>query len=63
MSERRPGPDQLLRLGRMLEQSGDPVSAVVAYREVILAGEEASSAEARRRLQHIVLRAWPGRPA
>ncbi|MBV8195404.1 MAG: hypothetical protein JOY80_07735 [Candidatus Dormibacteraeota bacterium] len=63
MPDPPPALDQLLRLGRMLELSGDTVSAVIAYREVILAGEATSTAEARRRLQSLILRTDPGRPA
>lgn len=41
---------------------GDHVGAVIAYRQVILAGEAATAAEARRRLEDLVGR-WAGRPA
>ena len=63
VTEPRPRPDLLLRAGRMLELHGDPISAVVAYRAVILAGEATSSIEARDRLRRIALAAWPGQPA
>ena len=63
MAERTVGPAQLLRVGRMLEQTGDTISAVIAYREVVLAGDDDARAEARRRLQELMIRAWPGSPA
>lgn len=55
-------PARLLLIGRLREMGGDHVGAVIAYRQVILAGEEATAAEARRRLQDLVGR-WAGRPA
>ncbi|HEX6539043.1 MAG TPA: hypothetical protein VF155_07685 [Candidatus Dormibacteraeota bacterium] len=57
-----PAPARLLLIGRLREMGGDHVGAVIAYREVILAGEAATAAEARRRLEDLVGR-WAGRPA
>ena len=58
-----PGPEQMLRVARMLEQDGDDVGAVLAYREVLLAGEEPTAAEARRRLELLLARVTTGTPA
>jgi len=55
-------PADLLRLGRIRELSGDAIGAVVVYREVVLAGEAESRAEAQRRLEALMVR-WTGRPA
>lgn len=62
MFEKRWTPGDLLRLGRIRELSGDAIGAVVVYREVILAGEAESCAEAQRRLEALMVR-WAGRPA
>ena len=62
MNDTVAGPTRLLLVGRLRELSGDHVGAVVAYRQVILSGEPASAAEARRRLEALVVR-WDGRPA
>jgi len=62
VNDPRIGPEQLLRVGRMFEINGDAVGAAIAYREVVLAGEEATAAEAKRRLELLALRAWPGQP-
>jgi len=53
----RAGPEQLMRVARMFELNGDAIGAIVAYREVILAGEETTSAEARRRVADLARRA------
>ena len=60
MNDPRIGPEQLLRVGRMFEINGDAVGAAIAYREVILAGEQTTVAEAKRRLELLAQRAWPG---
>ncbi len=62
VNDPRIGPEQLLRVGRMFEINGDAVGAAIAYREVVLAGEEATAAEAKRRLELLAQRAWPGQP-
>lgn len=41
-------------VGRIRELRGDHLGAVVAYRAVIMAGEPATAAEARRRLEVLV---------
>ena len=51
----------MLLIGRLREAGGDHVGAVIAYREVILAGDPVEAAEARRRLEELVGR-WAGRP-
>lgn len=61
MIDPRVAPQQLLRVGRMFELNGDAVSAVVAYREVLVAGEERTALEARQRLEVIARRALPER--
>jgi len=53
-------PLRLLLVGRLRELGGDHVGAVVAYREVILSGDAPAGAEARRRLEALVVR-WAGR--
>ena len=55
-------PRRLLLLGRVREVSGDPIGAVVAYREVILGGDAPAAAAARHRLEDLIAR-WAGRPA
>ena len=55
----RAGPNQLMRVARMFEINGDTIGAIVAYREVILAGEATTSAEAKRRVEDLARRAWP----
>ena len=62
MNDPRIGPEQLLRVGRMFEINGDAVGAAIAYREVVLAGEETTAAEAKRRLELLAQRAWPSQP-
>ncbi|HWW09538.1 MAG TPA: hypothetical protein VNY76_04755 [Candidatus Acidoferrales bacterium] len=62
VNDPRIGPEQLLRVGRMFEINGDAIGAAIAYREVVLAGEEVTVAEAKRRLELLAQRAWPGRP-
>jgi hypothetical protein len=52
-----------MRVARMFELNGDAISAIVAYREVVLAADEATSGEAKRRLADIARRASPARPA
>lgn len=54
-------PTRLLLVGRLREIGGDHVGAVVAYRQVILTGDPEATAEARRRLEALVVR-WAGRP-
>lgn len=54
-------PARLLLVGRLRELGGDHVGAVVAYRQAILTGDAAAAAEARRRLEALVVR-WAGRP-
>lgn len=54
-------PARLLLVGRLRELGGDHVGAVVAYRQAILTGDAAAAAEARLRLQALVVR-WAGRP-
>ncbi|MBV8528856.1 MAG: hypothetical protein JOZ75_11105 [Candidatus Dormibacteraeota bacterium] len=61
MAESNAVPARLLVVGRLRELAGDHVGAVVAYRQVILAGDPAGAAEARRRLEALVVR-WAGRP-
>jgi len=51
-----------MRVARMFELNGDAISAIFAYREVILAGEATSSAEARRRVEALARQVWPDRP-
>jgi len=46
-------PEAMLCVGRLFELNGDRVGAVVAYREVVLAGAQPAADEARRRLLHI----------
>lgn len=48
-------PRQLLAVGRFFELNGDALSAVKAYRDVVLSGEAAAVDEARRRLAELVL--------
>jgi len=55
-------PARLLLVGRLRELGGDHIGAVVAYRQVILSGDPEGAAEARRRLEALVVR-WAGRPA
>jgi hypothetical protein len=62
VNDPRIGPEQLLRVGRMFEINGDAVGAAITYREVILAGEQSTTAEAKRRLELLAQRAWPGQP-
>ena len=62
MNDPRIGPEQLLRVGRMFEINGDAVGAAITYREVVLAGEEVTAAEAKRRLELLAQRVWPGQP-
>jgi hypothetical protein len=62
MADSAATPSRLLLVGRLRELSGDHVGAVVAYRQVILSGEPATAAEARRRLEALVVH-WAGRPA
>jgi hypothetical protein len=38
-------------VARLFEMNGDSVCAVMAYREVVLAGEPVTTAAARRRLE------------
>jgi hypothetical protein len=52
-----------MRVARFLEANGDTISAIVAYRQVILAGEENAAQEARRRVEELARRAWPDHPA
>jgi len=59
----RAAAQQLMRVARMFELNGDAVTAICVYREVILAGEETTSAEARRRVEELARRASPHRPA
>ncbi len=47
MIDPRLAPHELLRIARLFELNGDRVSAVVAYREVVLAGEPCTAAAAR----------------
>jgi hypothetical protein len=47
-------PAKLLMVGRIRELRGDQLGAVIAYRAVILAGDAATTAEARRRLKVLV---------
>lgn len=54
-------PRRLLLLGRVREVTGDHVGAVVAYREVILAGDASAASDARHRLEDLIAR-WAGRP-
>lgn len=52
-----------MRVARMFELNGDAVSAIMAYREVVLAADEPTAAEAKRRLAEIARRASPARLA
>jgi hypothetical protein len=62
MVDKSAAPRDLLQLGRIRELTGDTIGAVVVYRQVVLAGEAASRAEAQRRLEALMAR-WTGRPA
>ena len=62
VNDPRIGPEQLLRVGRMFEINGDAVGAAITYREVVLAGEQTTAAEAKRRLEVLARRTWPGQP-
>ena len=46
MHDPRAAAQQLMRVARMFELNGDAVTAICVYREVILAGEETTSADA-----------------
>jgi hypothetical protein len=59
VNDPRIGPEQLLRVGRMFEINGDAVGAALTYREVVLAGEPSTTAEAKRRLELLAQRVWP----
>jgi hypothetical protein len=48
-----------LRVARLLEAHGDPIGAVLAYREVIRAGVEPAATEARRCVAGLARRAAP----
>ncbi|MGH7686855.1 MAG: hypothetical protein ACREN2_08575 [Candidatus Dormibacteria bacterium] len=58
----RAWPRRLVLLGRVREETGDHIGAVVAYREAILAGDAVAAADARHRLEDLIAR-WAGRPA
>mgnify|MGYP007135474225 CR=1 FL=1 len=53
----------MLQVGRLFELNGDRIGAVVAYREVVLAGREPHAGEARTRLLRIAEQALSRRPA
>ena len=46
-----------LRVARLLEEHGDAIGAVLAYREVICAGVEPAATEARRSVAVLARRA------
>jgi hypothetical protein len=50
---------EYLRLARLLEAHGDPIGAILAYREVIRAGAEPAASEARRSVAVLARRAAP----
>ena len=63
VTDPRLAPDQMLQVGRLFELNGDRIGAVVAYREVVLAGREPHAGEARTRLLRIAEQALSRRPA
>ncbi|MFN2581466.1 MAG: hypothetical protein ABR498_01850 [Candidatus Dormibacteria bacterium] len=63
MQHERPSPSQLLRVGELLELNGDWISAVITYRRVLATGDDVAGAEARRRLESLMQRAYSPRPA
>jgi len=54
----------LMQVAGLFERSGDPISAIVAYGEVILSGDDDASHEALQRVAALADRAWlPAREA
>jgi hypothetical protein len=51
-----------LRVARLLEEHGDAIGAVLAYREVICAGVEPAATEARRSVAVLARRAARATP-
>ncbi|HYL70898.1 MAG TPA: hypothetical protein VEY89_06320 [Candidatus Dormibacteraeota bacterium] len=62
MRDPRVGGEQMLRVARMFELNGDAVGAALAYRHVILGGDERAAREAKQRLELLARRASPAQP-
>jgi hypothetical protein len=59
MIDPRAGPRQLLRVARIFDMNGDAISAILAYREVILAGDPTTAAQAKQRVAELARIASP----